>query len=116
VRAVLAADRAGAFRFAPIGGEAFQRSVAAERRASLPDSIVLRRADGALLVRSDAAVHILERLGGGWRVLGGLLRLVPRALRDAAYDALARRRLLWFERPKEACPIVPPELRKRFVP
>jgi predicted DCC family thiol-disulfide oxidoreductase YuxK len=116
VRFVVAADPAGAFRFAPLGGETFLAQVPPDRRGGLPDSIVVRRRDGALLVRSDAALHVLERLGGGWRALGALLRLVPRPLRDAAYDFVAGRRLRWFAPPEDACPIVPPQLRSRFAP
>jgi predicted DCC family thiol-disulfide oxidoreductase YuxK len=41
---------------------------------------------------------------------------VPRPLRDAAYDFVARRRLRWFDPPEDACPLVPPRLRSRFAP
>jgi predicted DCC family thiol-disulfide oxidoreductase YuxK len=116
VRFVLAADRRGAFRFAPLDGETFRGAVPAGRRAPLPDSIVLLRADGALLARSDAALHVLRRLGGGWRALAALLALVPRRLRDAGYDFVAGRRSRWFARPAEACPVVPAPLRSRFSP
>ena len=116
VRFVAAADRAGRFRFAPLGGDTFRALVPEERRGGLPDSIVVRRADGALLVRSDAALHVLRRLGVGWRAVVVLLALVPRRLRDAGYDFVARRRLRWFARPDVACPLVPPHLRARFAP
>jgi predicted DCC family thiol-disulfide oxidoreductase YuxK len=116
VRFVAAADRAGRFRFAPLGGETFRALVPDGARASLPDSIVVRRADGALLVRSDAALHVLRRLGGAWPALAAALAFVPRALRDAGYDLVARRRARWFARPADACPIVPAHLRARFAP
>jgi predicted DCC family thiol-disulfide oxidoreductase YuxK len=116
VRFVAAADRAGRFRFAPLGGETFRALVPEERRGALPDSIVVRRADGALLVRSDAALHVLRCLGGGWRAVAALVALVPRGLRDAGYDFVAGRRLRWFARPEVACPLVPSHLRARFVP
>lgn len=116
VRFVAAADRAGAFRFAPLGGETFLAKVPAAARAALPDSIVVQDGDGRLLVKSDGTIRILERLGGGWRVLAALLRLVPRALRDAAYDFVARRRLRWFGREAQVCPLLPPHLRSRFAP
>jgi predicted DCC family thiol-disulfide oxidoreductase YuxK len=116
VRFVAAADRAGRFRFAPLGGETFRRLVPPERATGLPDSIVVRRADGALLARSDAAIHVLRRLGLGWRPLAAFLALVPRPLRDAAYDFVARRRARWFARPDASCPLVPPHLRTRFAP
>ncbi|HVZ48183.1 MAG TPA: DCC1-like thiol-disulfide oxidoreductase family protein, partial [Gemmatimonadaceae bacterium] len=55
--------------------------------------IVWVEADGdRVLTRSGAALRVARHLGGGWRLLSGALRLVPRALRDAAYDAVARRR------------------------
>lgn len=116
VRFVAAADREGAFHFAPLGGEAFLAKVPAERRAGLPDSIVVWRADGRLLLRSDAAIHILFRLGGSFSLLAALLDAVPRRLRDAGYDFVARRRARWFPRPEDSCPLVPPRLRPRFVP
>ena len=42
-------------------------------------------------------------------------RLVPRALRDALYDAFARVRRRLFPRPEQACPVLPEPLRARFV-
>jgi predicted DCC family thiol-disulfide oxidoreductase YuxK len=115
VRFVLAEDRSGqAFRFAPIAGATFEAAVPDPVRASLPESLVLERADGTLLARSAAVLHVLARLGGLWRVTGALALLVPRRLRDAAYDGVARVRRRLFRPPPEACPVVPAELRSRF--
>jgi len=117
VRFVLAEDCQGTlFRFAPLQAETFQVRVAPERRAGLPDSIVVQTAEGSLLVRSAAILHILRRLGGGWRILAAILAIIPRPLRDAAYDFIARIRYSIFGRRDESCPIVPPELRARFDP
>jgi predicted DCC family thiol-disulfide oxidoreductase YuxK len=116
VRFLLWADREGrAFRFAPLGGSTFEARIPPSERRGLPDSMVLRTADGALLTRSAGALHVLRRLGGGWRVLAFLFGLVPRPLRDAAYDFVARVRLRLFARPDDACPVVPPPLRTRFL-
>jgi predicted DCC family thiol-disulfide oxidoreductase YuxK len=115
VRFVIAADRHGdLFRFAPLGGVTFRALLGPGQAAALPDSLVLRRADGALLVRSDAVLHVLRRLGGPWRVLGALLGALPASLRDRAYDAVARRRKRWFRSPEGSCPVLPPRLRARF--
>jgi predicted DCC family thiol-disulfide oxidoreductase YuxK len=117
VKFVLRRDRTGhAFRFAPLQGPTFEARVPAERRAGLPDSIVVLTNEGALLVRSDAFLHILRRLGGGWKTLAGALALIPRALRDAAYDFIARIRYSVFGKRDDLCPIVPPDLRARFDP
>jgi len=115
VRFAIAHDADGSrFRFASLDSESFRRRVPAASRAGLPDSIVALTPDGTLLVRSAAVMHVLERVGGGWKVMGRLLRLVPRAVRDAGYDAVARVRYWLFPRPTDACPVTPSELRARF--
>lgn len=117
VRFAAWADREGQhFRFAPLGGATFRTLVPAERAEQLPDSLVLRRRDGALLLRSDALLHLLGRLGGAWAALGALLRLLPRALRDAVYDQVARRRRSLAGAAEDACPVLPEALRARFDP
>ena len=110
-------DRDGSrFRFAPLGGETFERQVPAAAKAALPDSLVLQKTDGTLLVRSDAALHAMRRLGAGWPLLAAISRWVPRFLRDRAYDLVARWRTRLFARPDGTCPVLPPDLRRRFDP
>lgn len=117
VKFVLEHDRTGeAFRFAPLQGETFQSRVAPEKRAGLPDSVVVLTADGNLLTRSSAFLHIFRRLGGGWRVLAGVLAVIPRPVRDAIYNTIARIRYRVFGRRDDLCPIVPADLRARFDP
>jgi predicted DCC family thiol-disulfide oxidoreductase YuxK len=117
VKFVLKHDRTGiAFRFAPLQGETIQSHVSAERRASLPDSFVVLTREGALLMRSNASLHILERLGGGWKILANILRVIPRGLRDLVYDFVARIRYRLFGRRDDLCPVVPANLRARFDP
>jgi predicted DCC family thiol-disulfide oxidoreductase YuxK len=115
VRFLLAEDHARGFVFAPLQGETFAASVPAADRTALPDSIVVRTAGGALLVRSTAVLHVLDGLGGAWRVLARLARLVPRAIRDAVYDGIAAVRHRVFAAPQASCPLVPPNLRERFA-
>lgn len=117
VRFLLDRDPDGSrFRFAPLGGESFEREIPEAERRKLPDSLVLQRRDGVLLLRSDAALHAMRRLGAGWAWLAALGRLVPRFLRDPVYDLVARYRLRLFARPDGTCPILPPPLRARFDP
>jgi predicted DCC family thiol-disulfide oxidoreductase YuxK len=115
IRFVIAEDRRGtAFTFAAIGGETFTRAIGAAEHAALGDSMIVRAKGGMLLSRSDAVLYILERLGGWWRVLAAALRLVPRAVRDLIYDAVARIRYRLFARPATVCPVLAPDLRSRF--
>ena len=117
VKFILKHDRSGsAFRFAPLQGETIQSRVPADRLASLPDSFVVLTRDGTLLMRSNASLYILQSLGGGWKTLAKALGVVPRGLRDLAYDFVARIRYRVFGRRDDLCPIVPPDLRARFDP
>jgi predicted DCC family thiol-disulfide oxidoreductase YuxK len=116
VRQVVAADRAERFRFAPLQGDTFQRLVPESSRTGLPDSIVVLDSRGRLLTRSEAVLHVYRRLGGLWPVLAFLSSLVPRFLRDAVYDLVARIRSRLFAKPDDYCPLVPKELRTRFLP
>lgn len=117
VKFVLAHDREGTrFRFAPLQGATFAATFAEAQRAGFPDSIVLKTADGRTLVRSAAALEIGERLGGRWRTLARIIGVLPRWLLDWGYDGIARVRKLIFAPPEGACPLLPPELRERFLP
>jgi len=117
VKFVLRHDRSGtAFRFAPLQGETFQARVPADRRGSVPDSMAVEARGGGLLVRSDACIHVLRRLGGRWRIIAALVAAIPRPLRDGLYAGLARIRYRVFGRRDDLCPMVPPELRERFDP
>jgi len=117
VKFVLKHDRSGkAFRFAPLQGATFQSRVPATERANLPDSVVVLTDDGALLMRSNAFIHILRRLGRGWKALAGVLAMVPRPLADVVYNFIARIRYRVFGTRDDLCPIVPLDLRSRFDP
>lgn len=99
------------FRFAPLGGQAWQ---AAGITGPVPDSLVLKTADGRILFRSAAVLEMGERLGGRWKMLARIAGLLPRWLLDLAYDGIARIRKHIFARPPGVCPILPAELRARF--
>jgi predicted DCC family thiol-disulfide oxidoreductase YuxK len=117
VEFVLRHDRSGtAFRFAPLQGRTFQAQIPAPERAGIPDTIVVLTREGSILMRSNAFVHILRRLGGRWRIPAAALAAIPRPLRDRAYDFIAHIRYRVFGRRRDLCPMVPAALRARFDP
>jgi predicted DCC family thiol-disulfide oxidoreductase YuxK len=103
-RQILRLDRRRRFRLASLGSATGRELL---RASGLPedfeDSIVLRSPDGRTFTRSGAALRIAHELGWPWRALG-VLRAVPRPVRDAAYDAIARRRRR-IPPPGHACPV-----------
>jgi len=64
------------------------------------DSILLYE-DGELYEKSTAALKIAGRLKGLWPLMK-VFFIVPRFLRDAVYDFIARNRYKWFGR-KDVC-------------
>lgn len=116
VQWVIRHDPRAVFRFAALQSAAGQallagHALALSARPTI-DSVVLVDGD-RLWVRSDAALEVLRRLGGIWGVLR-ILRLVPRPIRDAIYDWVARHRYRWFGR-RDECWLPTPELRRRFL-
>jgi predicted DCC family thiol-disulfide oxidoreductase YuxK len=67
-----------------------------------------------LLVRSNAILACLRVLPQPWRMLGAMLRLIPRPLREAGYRFIARERYRIWGR-YETCPIPTPEESRHFL-
>lgn len=106
-------DKRAVFRFAALQSRTGRRLLAEGGLADGPDSFVLIEG-GRCFVKSDAALRVFRRLGGAWPLLYSL-KAVPPALRDAAYDWIARRRYRWFGR-SEACLVPDEKIRSRFLP
>jgi len=113
VQFVLRRDRAARYRFAPLQGSTARDRVPSTLDPETSQTVILEDG-GRFRVRSDAALAILTGLGGAWR-LAGSLRMVPRPLRDAVYDLVARHRSRWFGRRVE-CRVPEPAQRDRFLP
>ena len=113
VQFVLRRDRAARYRFAPLQGSTARDRVPSTLDPETSQTVILEDG-GRFRVRSDAALAILTGLGGAWR-LAGSLRMVPRPLRDAVYDLVARHRSRWFGRRAE-CRVPEPAQRDRFLP
>ncbi len=96
VRFISARAAPGSFAFVARGSAAATAALAPFPAAAGADALIVV-ADGRAYVRSDAALAVAARLQPPWPALG-VLRFVPRALRDAAYDTVARNRYRWFGR------------------
>ena len=120
VRFVLRHDRHRTLQFATLSGE-FGRAVAAQHHELAEvDSVIWYEPTtggpedgGVVRVRFEAVLALTRYLGGGWRLVQ-VARLIPRPLRDAAYDAFARRRHTLSAR-TNACTLPPESERHRFL-
>lgn len=115
IRFVLAEDSQQAFRFAPLSSDIFTFQVNQKTRADLPDTFVLQVASGEVFIRSEAVIQLLTQLGGLWRCISLLLRVIPKPVRDWGYDWVGAHRHTFFARPQQVCPLVPAELKSRFA-
>jgi predicted DCC family thiol-disulfide oxidoreductase YuxK len=63
--------------------------------------------------KSTAALYILKDIGGLWKLMYVFI-IVPKFLRDAVYDLIARSRYRLFGK-RLSCMIPTAEIRKRFL-
>jgi predicted DCC family thiol-disulfide oxidoreductase YuxK len=115
VRFVLSEDAAACFRFAPLDSDACRAAVPADARARAGDTVIVVSERGEVLHHAGAVLYTARRLGGLWGALARLVAPVPRPVLDRLYDFIAGIRHRLFARPADACPILPRELRDRFV-
>ncbi len=113
VRFVIRRDPDATLRFAPLESGLARRLVRERAGHEAPGDSILLIDEGELYQRSDAVLRIAARLRPPWPAIA-LLRAVPRPLRDAVYDYVARNRYRWFGR-KQSCPTPDPEMRDRFL-
>jgi len=114
VQWVLAHDRQGTLRFAPLQGETARPLLARHPELVNVDSVVWVGESGEVRVRSAAALAVARYLGGGWSVVARLAALIPRPLRDWGYDLIARHRHKLTRNAPE-CLLPTAEEKKRFL-
>ena len=112
-RFVLRFDGARRFKLCTLQSEAGQAIL---RAAGLPTSdfrtVVLVRA-GKVWLKSDAVLAVVSDLSFPWS-MAGVLRILPRWIRDRAYDFVAARRYQFFGK-QDSCVLPLPEDRARFL-
>lgn len=118
VQFVLRRDRRGSMRFATLQGGFAREVIARHPELAGVDSLILVERDPAtgqerVSARSTGALRVAKYLGGAWHLTQAFY-LVPRFLRDWAYDVFARHRYRVFGR-YDTCPLPSPEDRERFL-
>jgi predicted DCC family thiol-disulfide oxidoreductase YuxK len=113
VQFIIKRDKKGLFRLASLQGNAGQALL---QQYNLPNdtlySFVLIE-NGKVYTRSTAALRVLRKLGGGWKLLYGLV-ILPPFIRNAIYNWIARNRYKWYGK-REECMVPTPELKSRFL-
>jgi predicted DCC family thiol-disulfide oxidoreductase YuxK len=113
IRFIIKRDKKRQFLFAPLQGKTGRELL--ERFNLAPNVIntfILLEKD-KVYTKSTAALRVARKLSGGWKLLYGLM-IVPRIIRNAVYNIIAKNRYKWFGR-KDACMVPTPELKERFL-
>ncbi len=110
---VIKRDKKEIFKFAALQSEVGKSLLLRYKvDPSTVDSIVLIDRKEYYL-KSSAALRISKHLSGFYPILYGFL-VLPRFIRDAIYDYIAKNRYRWFGK-KESCMVPTPELQSRFL-
>jgi predicted DCC family thiol-disulfide oxidoreductase YuxK len=112
VNFVISQDKKKVFRFAALQSNAGQELIEKFHLPSSFDSFILIQ-NGKAYQKSTAALRLYNQLSWPWKWIQ-LFWIVPRPIRDAVYDLIARNRYKWFGR-KEECMVPTPEIRSRFI-
>jgi predicted DCC family thiol-disulfide oxidoreductase YuxK len=113
VKWVLLRDKKGEFKFAAIQSEAGQSLLKSFGLDNQPLESVILISGRQAYIKSDAAIKVASKLGGIWTI-ALVFRLVPRPVRDAIYDWVAKNRYRWFGK-QEQCLLPQPEWKDRFL-
>ncbi|MEK4030477.1 thiol-disulfide oxidoreductase DCC family protein [Pseudobacillus sp. FSL P4-0506] len=112
VQFIIKNDPKGIFHFASLQSDTGQSLLKKHRVPSDIDSMILIEGD-KVYYKSAAALRICKHLKGAWKLLYALI-IVPRPIRNIAYDFIAKNRYKWFGK-KESCMLPSPSVRARFI-
>jgi predicted DCC family thiol-disulfide oxidoreductase YuxK len=65
-------------------------------------------------MKTSAIIHVLKGMGGKWKILSGLMRIIPHFLSNSIYDFIAGKRYGWFGRTAE-CMLMKGPMKHRFL-
>lgn len=110
---VIRHDRRGRIKVSALQGETAKEELAESDWSDLNSVVYVN--DLGSFRKSSAVARLLWDLGGFWKLVGWLLWLIPRPLRNWGYGMVAKNRYRVFGK-KEACRMPTPEERARFLP
>ena len=106
-------DPHGKFKFGTLQSEQAQQILKVLQLPTEDFETFLLLEHGRIYTKSTAALRIVKHLSGFWPLFY-LGIMIPRPLRDALYDYIARHRYKWMGK-AEACRVPTPADHDRFV-
>ena len=114
VRFALSEDKDNKLMYSPLQGDTFKNK---GLQPIEDDSIAVLTESNEIYHKSDAAIHCLKLLGGIWLLLGCVLKVFPKILRDKCYDFIGKIRYkIAGQVDIESCQLLPEQYRIRMLP
>jgi predicted DCC family thiol-disulfide oxidoreductase YuxK len=112
VKFVLKKEKKDVLLFSPLQSE-FAKQKLKELHASENIETMVLLENNKVYFKSSAALRSTKYLKGLWPLMMGFL-IVPKFIRDAVYNYIAKNRITWFGS-ADYCEMMTPDLRKRFL-
>ena len=114
VKFIIQHDKNVHFKFASLQS-AFAEKILQQYKIEInnPPQSILLISDNKVFDQSSAIFHIAQKLDGAWKA-AAIFLIIPKFIRDAVYNLIARNRYKWFGQKKE-CWLPTPELKARFL-
>jgi len=113
VNFTIAHDPHGMFKFGMLQSESAQQILQTLQLSSEDFETFLLLEGTRVYTKSTAALRVVRQLSGFWPLFY-LCIVIPRPLRDAIYDFVARHRYQWMGK-ADTCRVPSPKERARFV-
>jgi predicted DCC family thiol-disulfide oxidoreductase YuxK len=113
VNFIIRKDTQDHFRFLPLQSEKGKSIVSRFKLDPENLQTVILLENGKIYTRSTAALRIVKRLHGGWKLMYGFV-IVPPVVRDFFYDLIAKNRYKWWGK-RESCMVPTPGVKKKFL-
>ncbi len=113
VQYVIKHDKKKLFRFASLQSSFGEKIL---KQNNLPSEVFnsfILFENNIIYTRSTAALLVAKKLSGLIKILYGFI-VIPKFVRDAVYNFIARNRYKWFGK-QEACWLPTPELKNLFL-
>lgn len=113
VQFVIKRDTKDHFLFASLQSEAAIKILMEHNLYSKELFSILLVEDNTIYNKSTAVLRIAKKLKGLWPLLYGFI-IIPKFIRDGAYNFIAKNRYRWFGK-KDECMVPTPDLKEKFI-
>jgi predicted DCC family thiol-disulfide oxidoreductase YuxK len=110
---VIKRDKKGIIKFAPLQSATGQQLLAQYNLPTNDMKSFVFIDEGVAYTQSTAAIKVCKYLGGLWPICKAFY-VVPKFIRDAAYNVVAKNRYKWFGQ-MDTCMIPTPDVKSRFL-